>query len=519
MQAIQLNPPQSAEQPEVITDQTTLHERFADCWSDESNLQGQAPLMIIQPRSWEEVSSYLSSSAADAHPVVIAGAQTGLVGGALAQANAALLRMSKLQSIAVLDGNDSSELRVRVGAGVSLSALQEFLLEQHPRFWLPVDPTETSASLGGIVAVGAAGARSYRYDSIRPWVSGLRVVLADGSWLFLHRGEHRVESGTLSLRKPDGSLSSYTMKTPLRIPKTKSALGYCYYEGMDAVDVFISSEGTLGVITDIELTLAAKPSSFLYVLQFFEDELQGIDFVGALDQHSSLEPIAIEFCDSFALRLIEKSSRRADSRAIQHISDRHHAAVYVEFALSSEEDFEVTLTDLMGVIAESGALEQDCIAGTESRDLRDMKVFRHAIPESINATIRARKQEHPTLHKLALDMAVPRESRREVFEKYREVFSAEGLEFSVFGHAGDAHFHVNILARDEQELLRAKQLYRELAVYIVSLGGSVAAEHGIGRLKRPLLELQRSQEELEECRRLRRFFDPQGRLSPGVLIE
>ena len=143
--------------------------------------------------------------------------------------------------------------------------------------------------------------------------------------------------------------------------------------------------------------------------------------------------------------------------------------------------------------------------------------MRHTLPERINALILQRRHEIPDLTKLATDCAVPDERLGEMMQAYSAVLDEAGLQRALFGHIGNAHLHVNILPRNREEVVRARDAMATLARKAVSLGGSVSGEHGIGKLKKELLALQYTQAELEGLRSLKAQFDPAGRLNPDVL--
>ena len=151
--------------------------------------------------------------------------------------------------------------------------------------------------------------------------------------------------------------------------------------------------------------------------------------------------------------------------------------------------------------------------------LKDIRAFRHAVPERINATIAERRQQHPALHKIATDMAVENQHLRWVYDLYSSRLTAAGLDHAIFGHVGNNHFHVNILPKDEQELARAKTIYKEFATALVARGGCVSAEHGIGRIKKAFLPMQYDDDTLATMRAAKRWLDPEWRLNPGVLID
>ena len=136
----------------------------------------------------------------------------------------------------------------------------------------------------------------------------------------------------------------------------------------------------------------------------------------------------------------------------------------------------------------------------------------------MNGRIARLKRDVPELHKVGTDLAVPDGSADEMNRVYRESLAASGLRYVVFGHAGENHLHVNLIPRTREELERAKALHKDLAREAVRLGGAVTAEHGIGRLKRELLEIQYGPEGVRALRRVKEFFDPKGILNPGVLF-
>jgi D-lactate dehydrogenase (cytochrome) len=193
--------------------------------------------------------------------------------------------------------------------------------------------------------------------------------------------------------------------------------------------------------------------------------------------------------------------------------------VFAEFGYDDEPGLEAAIERVVTHVAAAGGDEHAGLAGLDEQALRDIRVFRHAVPERINATIAERRQQHPTLHKIATDMAVEDKDLRWVYGLYTSRLTAAGLDYVVFGHAGDNHFHVNILPRDDGELQRAKAIYPEFAAAIVARGGCVSAEHGIGRIKKHFLPVQYGPAVLDAMRAAKRLFDPGWRLNPGVLID
>jgi D-lactate dehydrogenase (cytochrome) len=509
----------SGNQPcEIIDDESLLADKFSSLQSDESKLQGGALGALARPKSHLECSTALSLFASSGKQIAIVTGGTGLSGGAVPLAGAQMISLAGMKDISALGFDpDKGHHFVRVQAGVTLAELNEHLGELEEKVFFPVDPTETSASLAGMVATNASGARSFFYGSIRNWVRWIRVVLSDGSILELTRDEFRIIDGQIILEIGD---EQRELKLEgISIPETKHTLGYRYRDDSDPIDIFIGSEGTLGVITDVELQLEPVPTQRMYFLQFFNSESSALSFVCDLRKEEKLKTLAIEFCDRKSLDFVLQSSVRSDCKAAGLIKDSHKAAVYCEFICETEEELLTLYERLETVLEKNGSRIEDSFAGTEDKDLRDMKMFRHAVPETINSLIARRRSEIPGLHKIATDMSVPDEAIQTVFDLYRGHLDSRNLEYAIFGHAGDNHFHVNILPRTEEELRVAKEAYKEIAAKVVSLRGAVSAEHGIGRIKKAFLLEQFGADEIDKMKKIRSFFDPDLRLSTGVLFD
>ncbi len=147
-----------------------------------------------------------------------------------------------------------------------------------------------------------------------------------------------------------------------------------------------------------------------------------------------------------------------------------------------------------------------------------MKAVRHLIPETVNALIAQRKQKHSRVHKLGTDMAVPDEHLETIIAFYKQLLEEAKMEYIIFGHIGDNHLHVNILPRTNEEVDDGMRIYQRFARKAVELGGTVSAEHGIGKLKRPFLKVMYGESGLQEMAAVKRVLDPDWILNPGNMI-
>ena len=487
----------------------------ADLLHDESRLAASAVASVAEPATLDELRQVMRWHADHGHLVTVSGARTGVAGGAVPEATTHLVSVARLRGIVDLDLQSTSPC-VRVLAGTTLRELHAALATRAPGFTLPLDPTETSASLGGMVATNAAGSRAFRFGATRDWVMGLTVELASGRTLELRRGRDRAEGDAVTVL--DGSDRRTAHLPAIPKPHTKNSIGYGFVPGGDVLDLFIGSEGTLGVVTEVTLRLDLASESRLAFLQCFATPAQACALVDALRRDGVLRITAIEFLDARSHELARETGKPEVLRVLAH-APPGSCSVFAEFGYDDEAGLEATIERVLTHVAATGGDEAAGLAGSDDQVLRDIRVFRHAVPERINATIAQRREQHPTLHKIATDMAVEDHDLHWVYDLYTSRLTAAGLDHAVFGHAGNNHFHVNILPKDDGELRRAKAIYAEFATAIVARGGCVSAEHGIGRIKKHFLPVQYGAATLDAMRAAKRWLDPGWRLNPGVLID
>jgi len=265
---------------------------------------------------------------------------------------------------------------------------------------------------------------------------------------------------------------------------TKHSAGYRLSPGMDFVDLLAGSEGTLGVVTEAVLRLLPAPGDITGGVVFFASEAAALDAVDRWRLTPGLR--MLEYLDAASLRLIDLP---------------HAAALMIE--VEGEHDLDL-----------AGALETESWFATSATDRERFRQFRHALPERVNDCLR-----HSGFVKLGTDYAVPLDQNRAMLNVYRTVLEREfPNQYVIFGHIGDAHLHVNILPESQAQYERALGVTPDLAREAVRLGGTVGAEHGLGKRKAHLLEVQYSVEVTAAMRAVKRRFDPQWLLGQGNLF-
>lgn len=405
-------------------------------------------------------------------PVTVRGAGTGLTGSSVPHGGW-LISMEHFRKLEIAPGI------AHVGPAVTLVELRE-AAGKTGQFY-PPDPTEIKASVGGTIATNASGSRSFRFGSTRANVRALRVALLDGTVRWYRRGEK------ITFPVPH-------IATP---PTTKNTAGYYLVPGMDWVDLFCGSEGTLGVVVEAELTLQPIPPDLLSAIVFFPDDEHALDAVAEWRSVAGLR--MLEYADASSLAFLRVRYPNIPAEA--------KAAVLVESDAGDVHHWEERIRG-------SAALADSAWITLASADREFFRAFRHSLPELVVQTMRSRG-----LLNMGTDYAVPIRREREMLSFYRERLEAElPNSYVIYGHIGDAHLHVNMLPGTEAEAEVATKLLKEFAAHAVRLGGTVSAEHGLGKRKASLLSLQYTPEQIDAMRQVKRRFDPYWLLGRGTLF-
>ncbi|HKC65638.1 MAG TPA: FAD-binding oxidoreductase, partial [Pyrinomonadaceae bacterium] len=466
---------------------------------------------VVFPENAEEVADVLGRATREHLPVTVAGAGTGIVGGRV-PFGGIILSTSRLNRIKEIVREGDGGWAV-AEAGVVLADFQRAVNEKGLIY--PPDPTEWSCYLGGTVATNASGARTFKYGPTRNFVRRLKIALATGDIVNLRRGSAKTdEKGVLRLPLSNGNIIEAKLPS-YRMPQTrKHASGYYVAPEMDAIDLFIGSEGTLGVITEVEVKLLAKPEGVLSGVVFFRSEEDLLDFVREARAASlqtreekrtgGIDARALEFFDAESLRFLRSHYTRVPVRAAGAIFFEQ------ETTEATEESLQAAWLELL---ERHNALLDDSWFATNEPDRREMSEFRHRLPVLVNEWIARHNQR-----KVSTDMAVPDEEFAGMLKFYEEILRASRLQYVIFGHIGDNHVHVNIMPRTEEEAARAREIYMQFVNRAVSVGGTISAEHGIGKLKRDYLRVLYGDEHLKEMAALKRAFDPACILGRGNIF-
>ena len=485
---------------------------------------------LVAATSEAEVAAALRRATA----VLPIGAQSSLTGGATPMGETVLstARLTAVESI----GRD----RMRVQAGVPLAQLDD-ILKREGRYY-PPGPTFTGAFLGGTVSTNAAGAATFKYGTTRRWVDALTVVLASGDVLDVERDAVRAHpDGYFELR-----LAAGTTRVPVpryRMPDVpKLSAGYFAAPGMDLIDLFIGSEGTLGVITEVTLRVLPERPAFCLALVPFDSRAAALRFVTTLRtaaertwqtrEPNGLDVSAVEHLDRRCLEIIRED----------HLDRQHGVAIPNDAAMvllvtmelpasttadqafadiGATHDVEAPDTPLVRFCRLLPALDavEIAVPGDHARAAQ-LVALREGLPASVNQRIGRAHQQDQRIYKTAADMIVPYERFEPLLDFYDAEFQRRGLDAAVWGHISDGNVHPNVIPRSYADVESGREASLTVGREAMRLGGAPLAEHGVGRnaIKQRLLLEMYGAGGIDEMRAVKQALDPEWKLAPGVLF-
>jgi D-lactate dehydrogenase (cytochrome) len=497
--------------------------------SDSSHVGGGFADRVVFPETAEDVSEVLRIATRDKTAVTISGAGTGTVAGRV-PFGGVVLATDKLNRIKQIVRDDHGGGHAIAESGVILGDFQRAVESEGLLY--PPDPTERSCFLGGTVATNASGARTFKYGPTRNYVERLKIALATGEVINLSRCErHADANGAITIPLPSSGAIKARLPTYQMPQVRKHASGYYVAPGMDLIDLFIGSEGTLGVILEVEAKLLPKPEGLLSGVVFFKSEEHLLGFVREARERSlatrgssparsdgsgsrGTSPTVREgsALDARALEYFDQESLRFLRQKYDTIPTETTGAIFFEqeTTLSSEDSL---MTEWLSLLERHNALTDESWFATNEADQARLREFRHALPVLMNEWFSSHNQR-----KVSTDMAVPDEAFGGMLRFYQDSLRGGDLRYTIFGHIGDNHVHVNILPRDDAEAARAREIYQTFIRRAIDVGGTISAEHGIGKLKREYLRELYGEENLRQMAELKKAFDPAGILGPGNMF-
>ena len=417
--------------------------------------------VVVLPGSTEEISAVVKFAAEYGRAIVTRGSGTGLSGGSVPSEGCIILCLTRLDKILSVD---AANLTVRAQCGVITAAI-DAAVQKHGLFYPPDPGSMKISTIGGNVAENSGGLRGLKYGVTRDYVMGLEVVLPDG---------RIAQFGNACVK----DVAGYSMK-----------------------DLFIGSEGTLGIITEVLLKVLPRPAARRTMLASYdrmEDAAQTVSDIIA----AKIIPCTLEFLDRMTIGCVEDYAKIGLPRDCEALllmeTDGHPAAVAEE--------------------------AEQMLALARARGARDVRVARDdaealQLASARRSAFAALARVRPTT--ILEDVTVPRDKLAEMVAFVAEVAKKHKLLVGTFGHMGDGNLHPTFLTdeRDAAEMARVHEALEEIVTKTLALGGTITGEHGVGLAKKAWLRRQVGENSHDLMREIKRAWDPRNLLNPGKIFD
>lgn len=512
-----------------------IDEKYVEFLRDETRMIGIAS-HISFPINREETAVLVEHLSQNEIPFTVQGSRTGIAGAAVPMGGH-ILNLCAMNRIIGIKTSNKGEFLLKVQPGVLLcdfnAGLKKTsfdvtdweessketltkLIKAEPQFF-PPDPTENSATIGGMFSCNARGINGYLYGSTAEYVEEITVNLTSGEIWNLSRGQFLFDKTGCPL--PNGKrLTVEYLGNDFPVCKNLIA-----YQGMDLIDLFAGSEGMLGVVSELTIRLCKKPAEKWGVVFFFSSPTGAVDFTQALWQRERsfdvVKVAAIEYFDKNSLDMVGWLKTRVTKlKEIPEPPKGMKEAVYVELTSDESDSIKAILVEVLELFVECGGDEDATWAASDASEIERFRLLRHSVPESVNTRIDIIRQNDSRITKLGADLSAPRKYLAQNLDMYRDSMTKAGIYGIIFGHIGNNHFHVNLIPEDYSQYQRGQVLIAAWAKEIAGQGGTIATENGVGKVKKQLYLDNVSSRQLRMARAFKDFLDPKGLLNPGNML-
>ena len=493
-------------------------------FSTDNSIFSVVPSMIVYPRNENDVRktarfAWQLAERKRIIPITARGAGTDL-GGAALGSGIILSFPAHMNRIIQLDTKSGN---ITVEPGLNYGRLQQ-TLHTHERFLPPYPASMEYSTIGGAVANNASGERAVKYGSTKEFVSGLRVVLANGEVITTKRLSKRELNKKLGLSTFEGEIyrtidslieENKSLVDTCKLDVAKNTAGYNIADvkhkdgSFDLTPLFVNSQGTLGIITEITMaTEPYNPETTLFLASF--DSISSVTEAILDLRHEAHVPSVLELVDGNLLKFIERLNPNQLKGSLEKPYPRY--VLLVEFDESSDRQRKKAVKKAKSIfdkLASHYEMETDL-----SKQSRLWKV-RHA-----TSSLLAHSEKQLKAIPLIDDCAVPLDKLGELITEATKLFAAEQLQLAMWGHAGDGSLHIHPFfdlssLGDRQRAFRLLQSYYQI---VTKLGGTTSSQHGDGRIRAPFLTQVYSEDAVKLLEKLKHSFDPHGILNPGVKL-
>lgn len=504
-----------------ILDSETVRDYFAT----DASILTLKPSLIVYPRDTTDlrkIARFAWQLADKGHiiPITARGSGTDQTGAAIGK-GLVVVFPAHLDRILELD---TRQRLVRIQPGVNFKSLQE-TMQTHGLFLPPYPASFAYSTVGGAIANNTAGEKSLKYGSMRKWVDKLEVVLANGEVIQTGRISKRELEKKKGLTSMEGDIyrqidaiiednGEVIRQYRSDIQVSKNSVGYAIDEvksrdgSFDLTPLFVGSQGTLGMVSEAIIRLAPySPASTLLAMTFSSAR----EMVEAVEKLRPLRPSAMEMIDEQLIEFIRKT--HGNDILAPVFGDNAENISYILFAEFDEYNEKANVKLSKRAQKAVSGLAGQIVVASDFGSVEKLWAIRHSVA-TITSYDKAGKAALPVIE----DAIVPVDKLEDCLLRVRQLFASHHLECAVWGHAGDANIHVQPLLdlkklQDRQKIFKLMDDYYRM---IISMGGSIAAEHNDGRLRAPYVALQVGEAMADVFAQIKQACDPYGILNPGV---
>lgn len=456
-----------------------MNETYQEYLTDESRYKGWAE-SISFPESEAEILEILQEMRESKTPITIQGGKTGIVGAGIPNGGH-IMNLSRMNQCRRYEVCEDKTALIWAEPGVNLMELKKAvgrISGGHELFW-PPEPTEASATVGGMAASNAKGITQFLYGDTRQYIAGVRMIAWDGS--------------------------IYEINSP------------------SALSEVLGREGITGIFSELTLKLILRPPLVWGITFFFATHQEAEMFISrlllAIPKTETAQIAAIEYLDRVTIDLIEERKDFLEKiKGLPDINAKFNDIVYLELQ-GEEEGIEEIAEQLMELAAAHGSDPDQAWAVSGAPEIEKMHAFRHAAAEASNLFIDQVRRQDARITKLSADMTLKDEDFKVVVPQYRKDVKKAGLKCCIFGHAAGIHLHINILPENYEEYLKGAELLRVWAKRVQKGNGEIVSEHGVGKLKKEIYNQAGNREYLADCKKIKQHWDPEGMFNQGNIFD
>ncbi len=468
-----------------------MDETYHEYLKDESKMRGVAD-SISFPESEAEIGKILQVLREKQMPVTIQGGKTGVVGSAV-PSRGHIMNLSNMNKVKSFFIAEEGEVLLKVEPGITLNELRKAIdrLKTPKAFFWPPDPSESTATVGGIASTDAKGICFHLYGKSVSYVSGIRVMNAEGS--------------VIDLKKGQGAI----------VINGKSR---------DLLNVYLGGEGMYGVITELTLQLIPKPKEIWGIGFFFEDREDGMSFSNQLKATSfevqGAKIAAIEYLDHTIINALElHKNNMTKLKQFPDVAPRISAMVYVEIHADQEEAIEEIAEALMMIGSSFNGDSDKTWAFSGEPEIAKIRTFLHAAAETAILHIEKVQCEDRRITKLGIDISLEEHGLKTLVSRFEKKLQKKKLKAVYLGHVGSNSLHIDILPRSYGEFARGKELFETWAERFPASIGNAITSYGIGKLKKSIFLKTVSNAYIEDIIQLKKQLDKNSLWNPGNMIE